>query len=92
MKQLRAADYLQHMQEAAQLACGYVEGMDKQGFLTDRRTQQAVIMNLIILGEAATKLVQTAHDFLRIHPEVNGKSFKTCATAWPTAIFPSIWI
>ena len=30
--------------------------MSKDDFLADKRTQQAVIMNLIIIGEAATKL------------------------------------
>jgi len=33
------------------------EGMAKGDFLADKRTQQAVILNLIILGEAVTKLM-----------------------------------
>ena len=46
-----------HIREAAEQACLYVEGLDKEDFLEDKRTQQAVILNLIILGEAATKLM-----------------------------------
>jgi len=36
------------MLEAAQLARQYVQGVPKDEFLTDRRTQQAVVLNLII--------------------------------------------
>lgn len=56
----RAASFLAHMKEAAAQACAYVEGMDKPAFMDDKRTQQAVVMNLIILGEAATKLADSA--------------------------------
>ena len=52
MSQTRAIDYVGHMLEAARLASSYVDGMDKEGFLADRRTQQAVILNIVILGEA----------------------------------------
>ena len=41
----RSADYLDHMLEAAQQACAYIEGLDKAAFLEDKRTQQAVILN-----------------------------------------------
>jgi uncharacterized protein with HEPN domain len=53
----RLPDYLGHMQQAATDACSFVEGMDKDAFLEDKRTQQAVIMSLIIIGEAATKVM-----------------------------------
>ena len=35
----RTADYLDHMVEAAGLACSYVEGLGKADFLEDKRTQ-----------------------------------------------------
>jgi uncharacterized protein with HEPN domain len=41
----RLADYLDHMQQAATDASSFVEGMDKDAFLEDKRTQQAVIMS-----------------------------------------------
>jgi uncharacterized protein with HEPN domain len=31
-------DYLGHMLEAARLACFYIEGIEKEEFLTDKRT------------------------------------------------------
>jgi uncharacterized protein with HEPN domain len=48
----RLIDYIDHMLEAAQQACIYLEGLNKTDFLSDKRTQQAVILNLVILGEA----------------------------------------
>jgi len=51
----RLSDYLDHMEQAATDACTFVSGLAKEDFLADRRTQQAVIMSLVIIGEAATK-------------------------------------
>jgi uncharacterized protein with HEPN domain len=51
----RLPDDLDHRQQAATDACGFTPGLGKAGFLEDRRTQQAVIMSLIIIGEAATR-------------------------------------
>lgn len=67
MSESRLVDYLDHMLEAAQQACSYVEGMVKEDFLADKRTQQAVILNIVIIGEAATKLLQNHADFLEQH-------------------------
>lgn len=41
MNENRLSDYLDHMLEATQLACSYVEGMNKVDYLADKRTQQA---------------------------------------------------
>ena len=70
MSTLRLADYVGHMLEAAQQACAYVEGMDKDDFLADRRTQQAVVMNLVIIGEAATRCLRDHDAFLEQFPDV----------------------
>jgi uncharacterized protein with HEPN domain len=43
VNETRAIAYVGHMLEAARLASSYVDGTDKDGFLADRRTQQAVI-------------------------------------------------
>lgn len=72
----RLPDYLGHMLDAARQACVYIEGMDKFDFLDDRRTQQAVIMNLIILGEAATKLLDGYREFIDQYPDVPWASMK----------------
>lgn len=72
----RLPDYLDHMFEAARQACGYVEGINKDDFLVDKRTQQAVILNIVIIGEAATKLLQSYGEFLGRHPELPWQSMK----------------
>ena len=46
----RFNDYFDHIQQAATDTCSFVEGVDKDAFLKDKRTQQAVIMSLIIIG------------------------------------------
>jgi uncharacterized protein with HEPN domain len=51
----RLGDYLEHMRQAASDALIFVEGLNKEEFAEDKRTQQAVIMSLVIIGEAATK-------------------------------------
>jgi uncharacterized protein with HEPN domain len=66
----RLRDYIEHMRQAATDACGFVDGASKNDFLTDKRTQQAVIMSLIIIGEAATKLMDGYASFVQLHPEV----------------------
>jgi uncharacterized protein with HEPN domain len=67
---LRLADYLLHMLEAARLAREYVVGISKDDFLKDRRTQQAVVLNLITIGEAASRIVSDHKDFATAHPEI----------------------
>jgi uncharacterized protein with HEPN domain len=47
---LRLADYLSHMLEAVRLAREYVASISKDDFFKDRRTQQAVVLNLITIG------------------------------------------
>lgn len=76
MSENRLSDYLDHMLQAAQQACSYVEGIDKNDFLADKRTQQAVILNIVIIGEAATKLLQSHGDFLDQHPGLPWRSMK----------------
>lgn len=63
MSENRLPDYIGHMQQAATDACAFVEGLGKADFLEDKRTQQAVIMSLIIIGEAATKVMDGPSGF-----------------------------
>jgi uncharacterized protein with HEPN domain len=41
---------------AARLALGFRAGFDKAGFLTDLKTQAAVLHELLVLGEATKRL------------------------------------
>lgn len=76
MSENRLPDYLDHMLEAARLACSFVDGISKDDFLADKRTQQAVILNIVIIGEAATKLLQNYGEFLEQHPDLPWRSMK----------------
>ena len=48
----RSNDYLEHIRQAAKNACSFIDGMRHEDFMTDTRTQQAVIMSLVIIGAA----------------------------------------
>ncbi|OYV74591.1 MAG: hypothetical protein B7Z66_15930 [Chromatiales bacterium 21-64-14] len=76
MSDNRLGDYLDHMQQAAADACGFVDGLSKDDFLADKRTQQAVVMSLIIMGEAATKVMDGYAEFTQTHPEVPWRSMR----------------
>ena len=76
MSEQKLSDHLEHMDEAAKLACSFVNEMQKIDFLADKRTQQAVILNIMIIGEAATKLLQNHADFLERHPNLPWRSMK----------------
>ncbi len=68
--------WLDQMQEAASQALAYVEGMDKAGFAADKRTQQAVVLNLLVIGELAAKLIEQHGDFVTEHPGIAWASMK----------------
>lgn len=76
MTENRLPDYLDHIQQAASDACSFVEGLTKGDFLTDKRTQQAVILSLIVIGEAATKVMDGYVEFTQAHAEVPWRSMR----------------
>lgn len=76
MNENRLPDYIDHIQQAAADVCSFVEGLAKDDFLADKRTQQAVIMSLIIIGEAATKVMEGYAGFTEAHPEVPWRNMR----------------
>ena len=76
MNENRLPDYLDHIQQAASDACCFVEGLTKEDFLADKRTQQAVFMSLIVVGEAATKVMDGYPSFAEARPEVPWRSMR----------------
>jgi len=76
MSENRLPDFLDHMLQAATEACSFVDGLSKDDFLVDRRTQQAVIMSLIIIGEAATKVMDGYVGFAQSHPGVPWRNMR----------------
>jgi uncharacterized protein with HEPN domain len=76
MNENRLPDYIDHIQQAAADACSFVEELSKDDFLEDKRTQQAVIMSFIIIGEAATKVIDGYAEFTQAHPDVPWRSMR----------------
>ena len=76
MNQNRLGDYLEHIRQAAGDACTFVESMEKEDFLADKRTQQAVIMSLVIVGEAVTKIMDRYGSFTEAHPEIPWRNMR----------------
>ena len=72
----RLADYLDHMRQAAADARGFVEGMDEVAFLQNKRTQQAVVMSLIVLGEAATKVMERFPALVETHHSIPWRNMR----------------
>jgi uncharacterized protein with HEPN domain len=72
----RLRDYIGHMLTAAREALGFIEGMSRETFLDERRTQQAVVMSLLIIGEAAAKIMDADPAFVEGHPEVPWRNMR----------------
>ena len=66
----RLADYLMHILTAIQRIGEYTAGLDSEGFATDERTQDAVIRNLEVIGEASHRIQARHPDFVAEHPEL----------------------
>ena len=67
---LRIADYLQHILEAIDNIQDYTTGMDLDAFIADRKTRDAVIRNLEIIGEACNNVAKNHACFATEHAEV----------------------
>jgi uncharacterized protein with HEPN domain len=70
MSDPRLAAWLGHMLRAATDVRDFVDGMAREDFLSDRRTQQAVVMSLVVIGEAAARIIDADPDFVAGHPDI----------------------
>ena len=76
MSQNRLPDYLDHMRQAIADAQSFTDGMALADFGQDKRTQQAVVMSLIVLGEAATKVMDQYPTFAQQHKQIPWRSMR----------------
>jgi uncharacterized protein with HEPN domain len=65
----RLAVHLDTMRQGAQDAIAFVHGMSQEQFLTDQKTQAAVMMAFIRIGESATSIEKRFPDFVDAHPD-----------------------
>lgn len=66
----RLTDYLEHIVQAIDRIQQYIEDIDEVAFIQDCRTQDAVIRNLEIIGEASNNIEKRFPDFAAKHTEV----------------------
>ncbi len=71
---LRPRDYLQHIVSAIGWIESHTAGFDRAMFLNDVKTQDAVLRQLLIIGEAAQSLRQQHPDFIAAHPDAPWRS------------------
>jgi uncharacterized protein with HEPN domain len=71
---LRIQDYLLHIIEATDRIAAYTSDMDQATFAADLKTQDAVVRNFEIIGEAANNVRQRYPDFVAAHPEIPWRS------------------
>jgi uncharacterized protein with HEPN domain len=71
---LRIQDYLLHMVEAIDRINIYTANLGENSFLSDPKTQDAVIRNFEIIGEAAQNIRQRYPDFVASNPDVPWRS------------------
>lgn len=62
--------YIELMANAARDAIIFVEGLSEQDFLADKKTQHAVAMCLIVIGENTKRLIAAAPDAMRGHDDI----------------------
>lgn len=67
---LRCQDYLNHIIEAIDRIQHYVDDMTELMFLNDLKTQDAVVRNFEIIGEAANNMEHFHPAFAASHPDV----------------------
>lgn len=67
----RVEDYLEHIAQAIARATGYLQHTENlAAFAEAPLYQDAVLRNMEIIGEAATKIHKAAPDFTARHPEI----------------------
>ncbi|CAN5514963.1 DUF86 domain-containing protein [soil metagenome] len=66
----RLGDYLRHILEAIDNIQSYTAGMNLSAFMADRKTQDAVIRNLEVIGEACNNVAKNHPAFASSHSSV----------------------
>lgn len=95
MRAISALGHLLTMQEAGQQALEYCIGIDHAEFLADKKTHQAVLFNLMIVGEASARIIKSDPSFTDRFPEIPWRNMKgmrnRIAHAHTTLNLATIW-
>ncbi len=74
--QHRLADYVEHILGACGRIQEYMLGATKDAFLGDQRTQDAVIRNILIVGEAAAQILDNHAAFAQAQSAIPWSQMK----------------
>lgn len=89
------AVYLEQIILAARNATTFVDGLSEADFLNDLRTQHAVAMSLIVIGENGKRLLRKCPKFVSQNPDVPWHRMANMrdriAHGYETLHFPIIW-
>ncbi len=66
----RVTDYLAHILEAIGNIEAYTAGFTRDSYLADRKTQDAVLRNLEVIGEACNNVVRHDAAFAAAHADI----------------------
>ncbi|MDO4232563.1 MAG: DUF86 domain-containing protein [Lautropia sp.] len=70
MSDQRLEDFLEHIRRAASESAAFIEGKERSDFFQSPLVQKAVLMNFVIIGEAARNIMDRYPEFAEAHPEV----------------------
>ncbi|PYE46379.1 uncharacterized protein with HEPN domain [Rhizobium sp. PP-F2F-G20b] len=76
MRAFSARNHLLTMQEAGLQALEYCVGIDHTDFLADKKTHQAVLFNLMIVGESSARILKSDPSFTSRFPEIPWRNMK----------------
>jgi len=65
----RIPQYLGHILDCISQIETYIAGMDEAAFLNSRLTQDAVVRNFEIIGEASHRIMTSDPEFATTHPD-----------------------
>ena len=66
----RLRDYLDHIVGAIDTIVDYTRGLDEAAYLADRKTQDAVVRNFEVIGEACNNVSKSHPNFAEANPAV----------------------
>ncbi len=69
-KEERAIDYVEDILRAADRIRLYTEGLNEEGFSLSQLVQDAVMLNIGIIGEAASRMMRQCPRFVAQHPDI----------------------
>jgi len=91
----RAVDYVEHIVAAIDKINNYTSALDKGQFLRTDVVRDAVTWQLVVVGEASSKLVRQCPQFAAAHPEVRWRSAydtrNRLAHGYATIEFNIVW-